>query len=331
MVNIIISVALVACSVGLLVFLRAYNGQVDEWNDEAHKINESRRAYERKIDEKRRVPAAIALAPLALAAVVFVVGCFYAQDAGDVVVLRDLGGNIAGYTSETGFHAKLPWQDCITYDIRNNVITFTKDGSDDYMGGSATGSHVTVNDASGVSADIDIQVNYSLDPSKAVDIYRDYGTQENFVKSVAAIDARSVPREVSGQFDTITMLTDRGAFTQAVQDELASRWEGYGLTIEQVSVQEIRYPESVTSKYAEAQQALIDKEKAQNEQETAKVEAETKKIEAQGEADANAVLTQSLTPEVLQQRYIDALTSIGKAGNLVVVPEGSQPLVVSQK
>ena len=100
------------------------------------------------------------------------------------------------------------------------VITFTKDGSDDYMGGSATGSHVTVNDASGVSADIDIQVNYSLDPSKAVDIYRDYGTQENFVKSVAAIDARSVPREVSGQFDTITMLTDRGAFTQAVQDEL---------------------------------------------------------------------------------------------------------------
>ena len=277
--------------------------------------------------KRKRIPVAIGAAPIAMGAIFISLNCFYAQDAGDVVVLRDLGGNIAGSTSETGFHLKAPWQDCIVYDIRNNVITFTKDGGDDYMGGSATGSNVTVNDASGVSADMDIQVNYSLDPSKAVDIYRDYGTQENFVKSVAAIDARSVPREVAGKFDTITMLTDRGEFTKAVQDELAKRWEGYGLTIEQVSVQEIRYPESVTSKYAEAQQALIDKEKAQNEQETAKVEAETKKIEAQGESEANRVLSQSLTPEVLQQQYYDALATAAKNGGLIVVPEGSQPVV----
>lgn len=266
---------------------------------------------------------------VALGAVLIGSQCLYTQDAGDVVVLRDFGGNIAGSTSETGFHFKAPWQDCITYDIRNNVISFIKDGTEDYTGGSATSKQVTINDASGVQADIDIQVNYSLDPSKAIDIYRDYGTQESFVKAIAAVDARSVPRELSGQFDTITLLTDRGKFTQAIEDELASRWEKYGLIIEQVSIQEIRYPESVTSKYAEAQQALIDKEKAQNEQETAKVKAETKKIEAQGEADANAVLTQSLTPEVLQQRYIDALKEIGKSGNLVVVPEGSQPIVGS--
>lgn len=57
------------------------------------------------------------------------------------------------------------------------------------------------------------------------------------------------------------------------------------------------------------------------------VEAETKKIEAQGEADANAVLANSLNDQVLQQHYIDALKSIGKDGNLVVVPEGSQPIV----
>ena len=320
----VIGCAAVVAGLGLVGFIHRHNGREDE---------RERESRERAFGSYRadKIPVALSLVPIALGAALVVSQCFYTQDAGDVVVLRDLGGNIAGYTSETGFHAKAPWQDVIRYDIRNNVITFTKDGEDDYMGGSATGTNVTINDASGVSADMDVQVNYSLDPAKAVDIYRDYGTQENFVKSIAAIDARSVPREVAGSFDTITLLTDRGSFTKAIQDELAARWERYGLTIEQVSVQEIRYPESVTSKYAEAQNALIDKEKAQNEQETAKVEAETKKIEAQGEADANAVLTQSLTPEVLQQRYIDALTSIGKAGNLVVVPEGSQPLVVSQK
>lgn len=274
-----------------------------------------------------KIPRVVAIVPIVLGLAIAGTQCFYTQDAGDVVVLRDLGGNIAGYTSETGFHAKAPWQDVIRYDIRNNVITFTKDGEDDYMGGSATGTNVTINDASGVSADMDIQINYSLDPSKAVDIYRDYGTQENFVKSIAAIDARSVPREVAGGFDTITLLTDRGSFTKAIQDELAARWEKYGLTIEQVSVQEIRYPESVTSKYAEAQNALIDKEKAQNEQETAKVQAETKKIEAQGEADANNTLAQSLTPEVLEQQYLDALKTSASNGGLIVVPEGSQPIV----
>lgn len=279
----------------------------------------------------RRYPVAAAAPLVAVGALVIGLQCVYAQDIGEAVVLRNLGGSVAGHTEEAGFHLKAPWQDCIVYDIRNNVITFTKDGSDDYMGGSATGSHVTVNDASGVSADMDIQVNYSLDPSKAVDIYRDYGTQENFVKSIAAIDARSVPREMAGQFDTITMLTDRGKFTQAVQEALADKWERYGLTIEQVSVQEIRYPEEVASKYAEAQQALIDKEKAQNEQETAKVEAETKKIEAQGEADANAILTQSLTPEVLQEQYISALAQAAKNGGLIVVPEGSQPIVGTGK
>lgn len=49
--------------------------------------------------------------------------------------------------------------------------------------------------------------------------------------------------------------------------------------------------------------------------------------EAEREADANAVLANSLNDQVLQQHYIDALKSIGKDGNLVVVPEGSQPIV----
>lgn len=319
LIQIVIAAVLVVVAAGALAFVSSFN------KAEIRKEQETR--DECRPHRAERLNPVLSAIPAALAVMVLATGCVYTQDAGDVVVLRDFGGNIAGSTSETGFHMKAPWQDCIVYDIRNNVITFVKDGSDDYMGGSASGNQVTINDASGVSADMDIQVNYSLDPSKAIDIYRDYGTQENFVKSIAAVDARSVPREISGRFDTITLLTDRGQYTKAIQDELASRWEKYGLVIEQVSIQEIRYPESVTSKYAEAQQALIDKEKAQNQQETAKVEAETKKITAQGEADANAILTQSLTDEVLQQRYIEALKEIGANGNLVVVPEGSQPIV----
>ena len=239
----------------------------------------------------------------------------------------DFGGNIAGSSSETGIHFKAPWQSIVTYDIRNNVISFVADGEEDYTGGSANGPQVTINDKSGTQANIDIQVNYSLDPSKAIELYENYGTQEAFVQAIAAVDARSIPREVAGQFDTITILTNRGALTDAVEEALREKWEPLGLSIEQISIQEIRYPEAITTAYADAQQAEVAKQRAQNEQETAKVEAETQVIEAQGEADANRVLSESLTQEVIQQHYIETLEQIGKDGNLVVVPEGSQPIV----
>lgn len=257
--------------------------------------------------------------------------CLYTQDAGDVKVLRDFGGNIAGSSSETGFHVKTPWQDVITYDIRNNVISFVADGEESFDGGSANGPQVTINDAGGATANIDIQVNYSLNPDNAIQIYQDYGTQENFVRSIAAVDMRAIPREVAGQFDTITILTNRGELTQAIQDRLTEKWAEYGLIVEQVSIQEVRYSEDIVNKYAEAQQAEIAKQTALNEQERIKVESETKIIQANADAEANRILTESLSDDVLQQKYIDALKEIGANGNLVVVPEGSQPLVGANK
>lgn len=271
----------------------------------------------------------VAIIVLGLTAVIS--QCFYAQDAGDVKVLRDFGGNIAGSSTDTGIHLKAPWQDVITYDIRNNVISFVADGEESFDGGSANGPQVTINDAGGASADIDIQVNYSLNPDNAIQIYQDYGTQENFVRSIAAVDMRAIPREVAGQFDTITILTNRGELTQAIQDRLTEKWAEYGLNVEQVSIQEVRYSEDIVNKYSEAQQAEIERQTAVNKQETAKVNAETAVIEAQGTAEANDVLSQSLTDEVLQQKYIDALKEIGANGNLVVVPEDSQPLVRANK
>ena len=251
----------------------------------------------------------------------------YSQDVGETVVLRNLGGSLGNSTTDAGFHIKAPWQSVIAYDIRNNLVNFYGDTEYKYDGGSAQGPDVTINDSSGASADIDIQVNYSLDADKAAYLYSEYGTQSNFTQNYVSNDLRSVAREVAGQFDTITLLTDRSKFTTAVQDKLSEKWNSIGLTVEQVSVQDIRYPDSITSKYAEAQAAVIAKQQALNEQETAKVNAETKKIEAQGEAEANNVLSKSLTPEVIQQNYIDTLSKIGEHGNLVVVPNGSTPLI----
>jgi regulator of protease activity HflC (stomatin/prohibitin superfamily) len=270
--------------------------------------------------------AAIAI-PLCVSAVALVFTCFYAQNAGEVIVRINLGGSLAGYSEDAGFHAKAPWQSTVSYDVRNNLVNLYRDAEYKYDGGAAEGSCVTVNDKGGASADIDLQVVYSLDGDSAMKLYEDYGTQQAFTEKVILNDVRAVAREVAGQYDTITLLTNRGEFTKGLREALSGRWSGLGLNVEQVSVQDVRYPESITSRYADAQAAEVAKAQALNEQETAKVEAETKVINAKGAADANRVLTESLTQEVIQQHYIDALTQIGSSGNLVVVPEGSQPIV----
>ena len=266
--------------------------------------------------------AGIGLIPGLVGLLLLISACLYSVDVGEVAVIRNMGGSLAGHSEDAGFHWKTPWQSVIKYDTRNNLINFYKDTDYKYDGGSAVGKQVTVNDRSGASADIDIQVNYSLDPSAAEYLYSEYGKQQTFTQNYISNDLRSVAREQSGRFDTLTMLTNRGEYTKAVQDVLAAKWRKIGLTVEQVSVQDVRYGEAITKKYTEAQAAEIDKQKALNEQQVAKTE--TKKIEAQGEADANAVLNESLTDNVLKQHYIDALSN---ADQLVVVPDGADTLV----
>lgn len=287
--------------------------------------------YNETIDRRdgaKFTPARLAcLYLLAIVAVLLGLRSFYTQDAGEVVVIRSWTGNLGGYTEETGLHFKAPWQSVIRYDIRNNLINLYRDTEYAYNGGAAEGSCVTINDKGGASADIDLQVVYSLDADAAMQLYVDYGTQKHFTEVVIQNDVRATAREVAGQYDTITILTNRGQLTQGLTNALSEKWKKLGLDVEQVSIQDVRYPDSIKDKYAEAQAAEVAKAKALNEQETAKVRAETKLIEAEGEASANKVLTESLTPEVLQQHYIETLESIGSNGNLVVVPEGSMPIV----
>lgn len=176
--------------------------------------------------------AGIGLIPGLVGLLLLIPACLYSVDVGEVAVIRNMGGSLAGHSEDAGFHWKTPWQSVIKYDTRNNLINFYKDTDYKYDGGSAVGK--------------------------------------------------------------------------------------------QVSVQDVRYGEAITKKYTEAQAAEIDKQKALNEQQVAKTEAETKKIKAQGEADANAVLNESLTDNVLKQHYIDALSN---ADQLVVVPDGADTLV----
>ena len=278
------------------------------------------------------------IVPAILVALLLLYRCLYTQDVGEVIVLRAWGGKLTGYSDTAGFHLKAPWEDKISFDTRNMLINFYMDQGYYYNGGAATGPDVTINDRSGAKADIDIQVVYSLDPSAAMKLYTNYGTQTNYTERYLSNDVRSVAREVSGRFDTLTMLTDRSKYTDAVEKALAEKWTPDGLIVEQVAVQDVRYSDEITNRYSAAQAAEIAIAQARNEQESARVKAETKKVEAEvdaetqvikakAEAEANRIIDESLTEIVLKQKYYETLQDIGQSGNLIIMPNESNAIV----
>ncbi len=278
------------------------------------------------------------IVPAILVALLLLYRCLYTQDVGEVIVLRAWGGKLTGYSDTAGFHLKAPWEDKISFDTRNMLINFYMDQGYYYNGGAATGPDVTINDRSGAKADIDIQVVYSLDPSAAMKLYTNYGTQTNYTERYLSNDVRSVAREVSGRFDTLTMLTDRSKYTDAVEKALAEKWTPDGLIVEQVAVQDVRYSDEITNRYSAAQAAEIAIAQARNEQESARVKAETKKVEAEvdaetqvikakAEAEANRIIDESLTENVLKQKYYETLQDIGQSGNLIIMPNESNAIV----
>lgn len=258
-------------------------------------------------------------------ALVLMLFCVYAQDVGEVCILRNWGGQLAGTTEEAGFHLKAPWQSVIRYDIRNNIVNLYRSSDYGYDNGTATGAEVTVYDKSGAQANVDVQVIYSLDPDAAVALYKNYQKQENFVQIVAVNNVRDAARNCSGKFTTIQLLTDREQYAKAIYDKLSPEWAELGLHVQEVNVQDIRYSEEIVAAYNNAQKTEISKQEAVNEQETEKVKIETEVLKAEGEAKANKIRSESLTPEILQQEYIEAL----KESDTVYVVSGDSMSVIN--
>lgn len=273
--------------------------------------------------------ASLTSGALLLAAGALFLGSFYTVGVGEAMVLKSVTGRVVGFETTAGAHLHAPWVSTVTYDIRNQQIVYSGKGEKeaDHSGGTALGAQITVQDADGVSSNIDIAVRYSINPTAVKQIYREYGDQQNFTDRLITQDIRSVVRAVPSNFHTLSLLTDRSNVESEIQKQLSARWEKSGVIVDSVALQEIRVPNSVKVSYAQAQQAQINVEKAKANLEATRVSAQQKVVQAKAEADANRTLSKSLSDKVLKQRYLDTLGNLGKAGNLVVVPDGFNGLV----
>jgi regulator of protease activity HflC (stomatin/prohibitin superfamily) len=249
----------------------------------------------------------------------------FTQSAGEADVLVDWTGNIVGSTTTTGLHFRAPWDDVTTFNIRNQQVVYVGNSQDepDNTGGKANGPDVTVQDKDGVTDHIDIALRYSINPNAVIAIYKSFKNEDGFKTTFIEQDVRSAVRTAPNQFTTLQLLTKRSAVESAIQAQIEKHWAGSGVTIDSVSMQEVRPPANVVASYAAAQQAQINVTTQKNNLAAAQVSAQQQVVQAQAQAKANDLLTASLSPEILQNKYLDAL----KAGTVYVVPSGSTPFI----
>lgn len=223
---------------------------------------------------------------------------FYTQDPGQASVLVSFTGEVEGINYEPGLHTKAPWTSRVEYDIRNNTLSYvgTDGNNDNYVGGDVSGPQITFQDANGVSGNIDLNVRYSVRGDAVGNIYNEYKTQQEFVNATLAPDVRAKTREILSKYTTSQVYNERDTIQPTLIKVMQESWEKLGVDVEEIYLQEVRYPQAVVDSFANAQSAKIAVETAKANQEKARVEAET-----------NLIKTQALTKEVLKEKLIEAI------------------------
>lgn len=231
------------------------------------------------------------------------------------VLFKTFGGGV--YTEKTyseGFHIIAPWNKMVLYKTRQQKIS----------------ESMSVLSSNGLGIDVDLDLQFQPIHKKLPNLYQQKGIE--YVTDVVIPAIRSATREVIGRYTPEEIYASK---RQVIQDEILEETkkelEKQFVKVNNVLVRDIGLPtkikNAIEGKLEQEQQSLEYKFKL----EKAQKEAEKVKIEAQGKADANRILNASLTPNILQEKGIEATLELAKSPNTKVVVVGGKdglPLIL---
>ena len=302
---------------------------------------------------------AIVIGAIALA--FFIFKPFTIINSGEVGI-KVTTGKFQSEPLNPGLHFFIPvLQKVIPVNTRIRLITYSNDRSvelgDKYRkfeGGLRRNRAIPVLDKRGLTVNIDLAVQYSLKPESAPATIAKWGTswEEKIINS----KVREVVRDVVGQYTAEQLPEMRNTIATAIQTKVRERVDALPhqpVVLSSVELRNIVLPPKIKEKIEQVQAAKQDvtiaeqekekaKQHAQKAAEIARGVAEKNRIEAQGEADkirieaeeqskANRLISDSLTPALIQLEQIktqakfnDALR-VNKDAQIFLTPGGAVP------
>ena len=183
----------------------------------------------------------------------------------------------------------------------------------------------------GLSINLDVSLLYRLDPARVADIYKTVGL--NYRDVVVDPQLRSAIREVTASYDAKSLYSvERERIAGEIGQLFARLTRDRGVIMEQVLLRKIGLPPvlagAIQEKLKREQEAEQMKFVLQKEQQ----EAERKRIEAQGIADFQKIVSQGISPQLLEWKGIEATEKFATSPNTKIVvignPKNGLPIIL---
>lgn len=224
---------------------------------------------------------------------------------GHVGLVYSPSGGVEEDTLKEGWHVVGLFDKVIEYPTRLQTVTY-KD------------MVLSTKDGKNISADL--SYSYKVDPTKAVSIFKEFGNikvediEQGYLEKRMLASARKAVSQydilgVYGEDSSKAALEIQQIFSEDVQD--------LGFMISDATLGAPKPDEKTQAAIDSRIQASQETEKKKIELENEKIEAEKKKviadgeaqkklIEAKADAEANKIVSESITPEVLEQMEMKA-------------------------
>jgi regulator of protease activity HflC (stomatin/prohibitin superfamily) len=255
---------------------------------------------------------------LAIIAVILFSNSFVTVDRGEAGVLwkRFDGGVVTDSPPlGEGFHLIAPWNKVDIYNIRQQNM-FIKD--------------MEVLSSNGLEIKLDVSILYQPKVDELGLLHKTKG--ENYLDVVIIPEMRSAGRSVVGRYTPEQLYSSkRDVIQQEIFEEVLKKSIRQHVQINDVLVRDVTLPPTIK----DAIERKLRQEQESLEYEfrlvTAAKEAEKQIIEAKGKAEANRILSASLTDKILRDKGIEATLKLAESPNSKVVVVGGKdgmPLIL---
>lgn len=231
------------------------------------------------------------------------------------VLFKKFGGGVdITRTYGEGFHIIAPWNDMIVYEARQQQVM----------------EKMAVLSSNGLEISVEVSILFQPQLEKLPLLHQKKGV--DYSNRVVIPFVRSATRSVIGRYTPEEIYsTKRDAIQSEIFGETKKVLETQFVQLNEILVRDITLPitikTAIESKLKQEQESLEYEFKLQK----AQKEAQKVKIEAEGKADANRILSASLTDKILKEKGIEATLELAKSPNTKVVIVGGKdglPLIL---
>lgn len=153
--------------------------------------------------------------------------------------------------------------------------------------------------------DMDVAINWHIDPPKVNQIYQRVGDEEQIVFRIITPAVSEVVKAATAKKTAEEIIARRKELKQEIDRELKERLISYGIIVDDISLVNVAFSPEFAKAIEAKQIAEQEAKRAEFEALKAEKQAQADINRAKGQAEAQRLQRQTLTPELLQKQAIE--------------------------